>query len=58
MTDYKIQKPFLKWVGGKTQIIDRLFQNCQKKLIIIMNYLWEEVVFYWPYYHYKSKIKF
>ena len=21
MTDHKLQKPFLKWVGGKTQII-------------------------------------
>jgi len=24
MNDFKIQKPFLKWVGGKTQIIDNI----------------------------------
>jgi DNA adenine methylase len=24
MTDIKLQKPFLKWVGGKTQIISKI----------------------------------
>ncbi len=27
MTQYKIQKPFLKWVGGKTQIIDNIISK-------------------------------
>ena len=27
MTDYKIQKPFLKWVGGKTQIINSIISK-------------------------------
>tara|TARA_B000000477_G_C6088306_1_gene226463 strand:- start:216 stop:1115 length:900 start_codon:yes stop_codon:yes gene_type:complete len=32
MTDYKIQKPFLKWVGGKTQIIDSIISKLPKKI--------------------------
>ena len=35
MTNNKIQKPFLKWVGGKTQIIDRIISKIPK---IIDNY--------------------
>ena len=31
MTDYKIQKPFLKWVGGKTQIIDSIMSKLPKE---------------------------
>ena len=31
MTDYKIQKPFLKWVGGKTQIIDSIISKLPKE---------------------------
>ena len=27
MSDYTIQKPFLKWVGGKTQIIHDIIQK-------------------------------
>jgi|TARA_B110000858_G_C17804365_1_gene477072 DNA adenine methylase len=27
MTKYKLQKPFLKWVGGKTQIIDNILDK-------------------------------
>ena len=33
MTDYKIQKPFLKWVGGKTQIIDSIISKLPKELL-------------------------
>ena len=32
MTDYKIQKPFLKWVGGKTQIIDSIISKLPKEI--------------------------
>jgi DNA adenine methylase len=28
----KVMKPFLKWVGGKTQIIDKLIENYPKKM--------------------------
>ena len=35
MTNNKIQKPFLKWVGGKTQIIDRIISKIPK---VIHNY--------------------
>lgn len=31
MTDYKIQKPFLKWVGGKTQIINSIISKLPKE---------------------------
>ena len=31
MTDYKIQKPFLKWVGGRTQIIDSIISKLPKE---------------------------
>ena len=27
MADNKLQKPFLKWVGGKTQIIDKILSK-------------------------------
>ena len=27
MTDIKYQKPFIKWVGGKTQIIDKIIEK-------------------------------
>ena len=30
MTDCKIQKPFLKWVGGKTQIINDIILKLPK----------------------------
>ena len=33
MTDIKLQKPFLKWVGGKTQIIDSIIS----KIPVCMN---------------------
>lgn len=32
MTDIKIQKPFLKWVGGKTQIIDTIIKKIPKEI--------------------------
>ena len=32
MTDYKIQRPFLKWVGGKTQIIDSIISKLPKAI--------------------------
>ena len=32
MTDYKIQKPFLKWVGGKTQIIHDIIAKIPKEI--------------------------
>ncbi len=32
MTDCKIQKPFLKWVGGKTQIIEKILKNFPKEM--------------------------
>ena len=35
--DFNIQKPFLKWVGGKTQIIN----NIIKEMPIIMNNYYE-----------------
>jgi site-specific DNA-adenine methylase len=31
MSDQKIQKPFLKWVGGKTQIINNIISKIPKK---------------------------
>lgn len=30
--DAKIQKPFLKWVGGKTQIIDKIIEKFPKEM--------------------------
>ena len=38
MSEIKFQKPFLKWVGGKTQIINSIISKYFKKWIIIMNY--------------------
>jgi DNA adenine methylase len=32
MTEYKIQKPFLKWVGGKTQIIGDIISKIPKDI--------------------------
>jgi DNA adenine methylase len=32
MTDCKIQKPFLKWVGGKTQIINNIITKIPKEM--------------------------
>ena len=32
MTKQKIQKPFLKWVGGKTQIIDTIISKIPKEI--------------------------
>ena len=32
MTEYKIQKPFLKWVGGKTQIINDIISKIPKEI--------------------------
>ena len=32
MTQYKLQKPFLKWVGGKTQIINDIITKIPKKM--------------------------
>ena len=31
-TQFKIQKPFLKWAGGKTQIIDDIISKIPKKM--------------------------
>ncbi len=32
MEEFKIQKPFLKWVGGKTQIIDNIMQKIPSEM--------------------------
>jgi len=32
MDNVKLQKPFLKWVGGKTQIIDKILENFPKEI--------------------------
>jgi len=32
MTEYKIQKPFLKWIGGKTQIIGDIISKIPKDI--------------------------
>ena len=32
MTEYKIQKPFLKWVGGKTQIIKDIISKIPSEI--------------------------
>ena len=32
MTDPKIQKPFLKWVGGKTQIIKDIYSKIPSEI--------------------------
>lgn len=32
MTDLKIQKPFLKWVGGKTQILKDIYSKIPKEI--------------------------
>ena len=32
MTEFKIQKPFLKWVGGKTQIIDTIISKIPREI--------------------------
>ena len=32
MNKFKIQKPFLKWVGGKTQIIDDIISKIPKEM--------------------------
>ena len=37
MSDVKIQKPFLKWVGGKTQIINNKKSGSTTIEVIIYN---------------------
>ena len=32
MTDNKLQTPFLKWVGGKTQIINKIIEKFPEKI--------------------------
>ena len=32
MTEHKIQKPFLKWIGGKTQIINEIISKIPKEI--------------------------
>ena len=32
MSELKIQKPFLKWVGGKTQIIHNIISKLPKEI--------------------------
>ena len=32
MTEHKIQKPFLKWIGGKTQIINEIIAKIPKEI--------------------------
>ena len=32
MTEYKLQKPFLKWVGGKTQIINEIISKIPNQM--------------------------
>ena len=32
MKEYKLQKPFLKWVGGKTQIINAIMNKFPRKI--------------------------
>ena len=32
MSKLKIQKPFLKWIGGKTQIIDSIVKRIPKEM--------------------------
>ena len=32
MSETKLQKPFIKWVGGKTQIIDKIVSKIVEKL--------------------------
>ena len=32
MTDITIQKPFLKWIGGKTQIIKHIISKIPKEI--------------------------
>ena len=32
MTECKIQKPFLKWVGGKTQIIQKIISKIPNEM--------------------------
>jgi len=32
MVDTKLQKPFLKWVGGKTQIINDIVKRIPKEM--------------------------
>ena len=32
MTDIAIQKPFLKWVGGKTQIINQIISKFPEEI--------------------------
>ena len=45
-SDYIEIKPLLKWVGGKSKIMDKVIDNIPKNLIIIMNHFWEELVFF------------
>jgi hypothetical protein len=48
---YKIAKPFLKWLGGKTQIIRTILNSTTT-----MNYLLVVAACYWGFYHsYKIK---
>ena len=35
----KLQKPFLKWVGGKTQIIDDIIKHVPKEMDNSLNYM-------------------
>ena len=32
MSEVKLQKPFLKWVGGKTQIINNIISKLPKEI--------------------------
>ena len=42
-------KPFVKWAGGKRQIIDKLKEYVPKDLIPIMNHLWVVEHYYLNY---------
>ena len=32
MTEVKLQKPFMKWLGGKSQIINEIIKKVPKKI--------------------------
>ena len=53
----KVQKPFLKWVGGKTQIIESIISKVPAEMNNYHDIFWEVVAYCLPSYLCINKTK-